>query len=486
MKLAATTVTLTFSLNIIAEYFLNVHNMNFGVAEVAYQSVKAKLTSAAFTTSLKQLLTTLAVETVSSSFSTYTFKILHSAKPTGTPTSNPTKMYCKAGYYHDSYEPRCWPCAPGEYSYKGAYVCQNCTAGQMSHGAAPECTDCPINQFSDQPRSSSCHNCTWPYTTIFRKSTWCDGVGINASTPQAYGLVGVLVAFYLLLLGSPGFFPAHGKGDKNNPVYMTPKEWTIQTLTFFAFTVMPASDVLSDFLYIISTTFSSVPLFLAAFVFLVMPNTLLFINLYELGGEDMNFYERPMYPAGLVWVKPHETATDGTYVWLGIRIIDHIWYPVSYGKGRKGERSEQAEFLSWYKADRIEVMREAMGLERALMFLELIIAWVFSIVVQLPGFLVAVTVGFPAFVNLFWVWPWMGLGFYLHQTKALSIACVWTAYIRVWTGTDRWDADPEAEPIDTKMMNESLYAEFILETIPQLYVASMPLPVPLPVSISPT
>ena len=64
---------------------------------------------------------------------------------------------------------------------------------------------------------------------------------------------------------------------------------------------------------------------------------------------------------------------------------------------------------------------------------------------------------------------WLLLGFYLHQVKSMSIGRVWTWWFRVWTGTNKFDI---TAAVDTGLMNESLFAEFVCETLPQLLIQS--------------
>ena len=479
-----TDVTLTFS--VIAEYVLQ-KNLQSAAADQVYNNIQTKLKSD-FANNLKTAHadagysysnnkpgpfddspTVIVTPVATSPGKYYTAVVLHSAKPTGQPTSAPTHIVCDAGYYHDAHAPRCYPCAPGEYSPYDSFTCFNCTAGQQSHGAAPVCLDCGIGVYAPYPRSSTCYNCTWPLTTLWRKSTYCDGVCFCFDYNKSYLVVGFLVFFYFVCLASPGFLPEHGAGGR----YMSFNKWFIQTSTFFAFTIFPASDVLSDFLYLLTTQFFSWSIMACCMFFLVIPNSLMMIHLYEMGGESLPFWERAHLPAGLIFIKPISLVTNGTFLWLGWRWNQKfgVPFPMYFAQGDGQWRARRGETVSWFNEDAQMRYEESGGSFSS--NVELIVAWIISLIAQLPGAIPAMILGLPCVLNILWIGPWLGLGFYLHQTKALSIAVVWTLWIKTWTGVDTWDADPEAHPIDTKMMNESLYAEFILETLPQLFIQAI-------------
>lgn len=458
-----TTIKIQFEMNLVAEYYSQ-KNLQAAAAETVYNDVKSKLTSTAFRTSILAAQTSVGGINGCSGVNSCVFydqdltpvtelgtkivTILHSAKPTGQPTSAPTGIQCNAGYYHDDNAPRCYPCMPGEYSDFGSYVCSNCTAGQKSSYAAPSCTDCPVGMYQELPRSSECLECTWPLWTVFERSTYCDGLCFCLSSSSAYGLVGGLVALYFFCMGSPGLLPKHGTNGK----YMAFQEWLIQTLTFCAFTIFPASDVLSDFLYMLTTTFYSKALLVTCCLFLFLPNTLMVIHLYEMGGDVLPFWDRAHLPAGLIYVKPIAVVTNGTFLWLGWKWNSKLGvpFPMHFAKGEGRWRARNGKPVSWFDDEAQAFYEESQG-KSVSGTLHLIFAWIISIILQLPGAIPALIIGLPCVVNLIWIIPWMCLGFYLHQTKALSIAVVWTLWIKTWTGVDTWDADPEAHPIDTKM-----------------------------------
>ena len=57
------------------------------------------------------------------------------------------------------------------------------------------------------------------------------------------------------------------------------------------------------------------------------------------------------------------------------------------------------------------------------------------------------------------------VGYLLYSVKLLAIRPVRNFWVQLWTGTDKFDI---VEPVDLTILNESLYAELWVETIPQL------------------
>jgi hypothetical protein len=67
-----------------------------------------------------------------------------------------------------------------------------------------------------------------------------------------------------------------------------------------------------------------------------------------------------------------------------------------------------------------------------------------------------------------WIFPfllfWYFFGIFLHLTKTLTIGNVWNLWFRVFTLSNEMDTDVV---VDTAELNEGLFYEFLLESIPQ-------------------
>ena len=68
-------------------------------------------------------------------------------------------------------------------------------------------------------------------------------------------------------------------------------------------------------------------------------------------------------------------------------------------------------------------------------------------------------------LNSWFIIPWLIFGFFLHSTKVFSIGGVSNMWLQVWTGTDKYNV---THVIDVEVLNESIYFEILVETMPQL------------------
>jgi hypothetical protein len=139
---------------------------------------------------------------------------------------------------------------------------------------------------------------------------------------------------------------------------------------------------------------------------------------------------------------------DGTLLWLGLK-HGHPLY--------KGERLS----VSFDKHD--DIMKVIWYW----------LVWVLCIAAQAVC-LVALVVGYCPYIAFQIVFSlvWLFFGFFLYQIKALSIGSVWSVWFRVWRRRDNGKHDSKVL-VDTAIMNESLFAEFISETCPQLVIQSI-------------
>lgn len=83
------------------------------------------------------------------------------------------------------------------------------------------------------------------------------------------------------------------------------------------------------------------------------------------------------------------------------------------------------------------------------------------------------------------VWPlvstalitiWLCIGMFLYQSKVICIGPVWNYWISKWLGIDHpsYQALLKGEDeIDLAILNKSLLAEFLIETLPQLIIQSV-------------
>ena len=62
---------------------------------------------------------------------------------------------------------------------------------------------------------------------------------------------------------------------------------------------------------------------------------------------------------------------------------------------------------------------------------------------------------------------WLLLGIFFFQTKVIAIGRIWNFWFETWSGKQAYSIDVI---VDTSLLNESLLAEFMMETLPQLII----------------
>ena len=141
------------------------------------------------------------------------------------------------------------------------------------------------------------------------------------------------------------------------------------------------------------------------------------------------------------------------YVGLEIMNDQHIWLSVS-SDGLpliNGERSS----LSYEEHDGIEKV-----IWYWLLWILLVTSQVIFVVLSFIWYMVAI-----AFAAI-----WLLVGLFLYQTKMLAIGKVWNIWFVAWTRCNDFSKDAN---LDASLLNESLFHEFIMETIPQIAIQSI-------------
>ena len=342
------------------------------------------------------------------------FTVTHSAQPSGMPTGQPTTIQCPAGYYHSPNSPSCLVCPAGYYSPFDSSECSRCEPGTFA--AAPgsaTCTECDKGFYAGAAGMTQCNMCSWPRTTVFPGQRECGAFAINLSFTQQviFGVVTIVVYLSCCALTR--------KPD------------------LVAFSIFPCLDVMSDLLYLLQNTFYNEAVFIACIVSIVLPNTLFLRLVIKMGA---------LTPHILLPVPAF--MEDGTLLWLG------------YQHGYPLFRGERLSF-SFDKHDSI---------------LKAVAYWVvWSVCIALQAMCVFILVLLYAPYLAFQI-PfcalWLLFGFFLYQIKMMAVGRVWTVWFRLWRRRDNGKHDSTVL-IDTGIMNESLFAEFLSETVPQLLLQSI-------------
>ena len=68
-------------------------------------------------------------------------------------------------------------------------------------------------------------------------------------------------------------------------------------------------------------------------------------------------------------------------------------------------------------------------------------------------------------LNSWFIIPWLTFGFFLQSTKVFAIGGVANMWLKVWTGSDKHQV---SHVIDVVVLNEAIYLQIVIESIPQL------------------
>ncbi len=204
----------------------------------------------------------------------------------------------------------------------------------------------------------------------------------------------------------------------------------------FAIMLFPTMDILSDLAYIMTSIYYDKYVFLSSVFFFIAPNFLWFFKVYEMKAYPCFYIPFPGY-----WF------INENIVFLS----SENGIPLINGDRPKGIPTK------WEKVDSIGK------------FCLVFPFWLYYIPQQLVmyGLLMVWIILHSPFLIF-----WGGIGIFLFQCKVLSIAVVWNIWFLGWVGPTRWPNYYKHIKLDTAILNESLFAEFISETLPQLGLQS--------------
>ncbi len=298
----------------------------------------------------------------------------------------------------------------GTGSYQVGNGCGPCARGYYSDSLNEvQCTACPVETYSNSVGSVECSPCEARTTNIKVASTSCPHFTLNASAASYYTLCAFITALFLFSLYFAG----------ENMYIM------------FALGLFPFLDIVSDLIYILSVKFWSVEILFFALFFFVVPSS---VFVYKL--VHMKVYPRLIKYAGV------EIMND-KYIWL---TVNSDGSPLI-----NGERS------TWS-------YEEHDGLEKLAWFWLL---WI--ILVGLQSLFLLLGVVWYVLMAIFLL-AWLVVGLFLYQTKMLAIGKVWNYWFYTWTQSNEFDKEIN---LDATVLNESLFYEFMLETVPQILIQSV-------------
>ena len=295
-------------------------------------------------------------------------------------------------------------------SYQVGSGCGPCVPGYYADSLnAFKCTACPLDTYTSIAGSVQCSSCDNFAGNVHEASTSCPHFFLPASPLIYYSLGSFIAVLFLSALLFAG------------------ENFSIM----FVLGLFPLLDIVSDMVYILSVKFWNFELLICAIIFFVVPSSMFVYKLIRMGAY------------------PHLVK----FVGLEIMHDKHIWLGVS-PEGFpliNGERStllhkehDSIDKLMWYW------VLWLLLLAFQVMFLVICFVWYFLVAVLLV--------------------VWLFVGFTLYQTKMLAIGKVWNAWFSTWTQSDFFNKEIS---LDASVLNESLFHEFMLETVPQIAIQSV-------------
>lgn len=524
-KLRSEDITFSFGVEVFAETYYNQGKYPPNVAKLAYEkaidAISTNIEEGDFISNLAKhasvingsdthflaQLSAMTISTACTNFkictacragicsdNVYTESITHSAKPTGTPTSQPSTIDCTPGYYHGSVTPACYKCSSGKYSEWNAYSCNNCTIGTSSLEGTSFCFDCEIGYIAPISGSPKCKKCIWPSTTLTKKSTSCNYTCYCLSSDNLSIATNMMLVLYIFLTLNSGW----SRKDQK-----TVEEKMLYSMRMFFFTVLPLLDFVTDFIYILSTRYAHSGLLAVSMIFTLCPTIYFLKKLYSMGAiMPRLFVPLPFFVTNtkyLLWLRFEKGFPRYVQGWdppraqreqeLKALIEKRSKETMKHIRVKLEKKIVIAEkILRGYGADGSPPWYAFQGsfpnhdsLPKLFMF------WVlWALILALQGISFMIWMFFLApilLINSPIILTWAILGAYLYQTKCLAIGSSWNVWIAVWCGHSKKKPCPfiteegkyphNDPPVDTVLMNESFYAGFIFEAIPQLIIQSI-------------
>jgi len=292
--------------------------------------------------------------------------------------------------------------------------CDICPPGTYtSSPGSIHCIPCPLGFFAVNFSSTECSPCEWPASTYLPGSSTCSGVFLNLTSPEYVLLYIFLAALLFITL----FFI-----DKKNRMFA------------FILIIGPVADYITDILYLFSSRFYRPFLFWCTLASCLLPAMSFFHYLWA----------HKVYPR--LWY-----SFMSPFVFLGSQrglptIFGHV---VSFGITGVQGIVPGAPFYE----NIVSVKNCAL----------LVPIWIVYILVQT---LFMIPVSFLLVGSFLFSLGWFTLGIFLFQMKCFVSGAIWNYWLGVWTN----DLSLLSyHNLDIAFLQEALFSEFFLETIPQVF-----------------
>jgi photosystem II stability/assembly factor-like uncharacterized protein len=336
--------------------------------------------------------------------------------PTG-PTSSPTLVPSMPPSSSPTHFPSSYPttprvCPEGTYedtsSGDDGWICKKCVSGTYSTS-------------TNASSSETCQDCPYPTTNLEAGSSTCSAISLHPN-PLILYIFGISSIFLFLFL--IGTIPPHS------------------SFGLFVILIMPLFDILTDLLYLLTSTFYNKTLFFTSAVILCYPFILFSYRFLSLEAYPIRIFQR-MFWLGysstyLESQRLHPSPSLSPLVSKSQEGGDRVIYPTIFSK-------RFSLFLQFASHDTIfHLLFEILN-------------WIIAILLQI----------LTCFLIPFCCLVWFLFGIFLETTKLIHITSIWNLWFRIWTSSDDF-LDIGDGILDTHSFHYAMLFEFFLETFPQL------------------
>lgn len=306
--------------------------------------------------------------------------------------------------------PSCGVGSAGHYSN-----CNICPPGSFtSSPGLSHCVPCKLGFYSTNFSSTECLSCIWPTTSYVLGSNECLGFYLNLTSPEYFVLYIVLAILFFITIFNI---------DRKNRLFAT------------ILIVGPVADYITDLFFLCSTRFYRPLLFWCILASCLLPAASFFYYLFI-----HRIHPRLWYS----FMSP--------FLWLG----SDRGLPTVYGNiASFGITGVQGIVPGAPFYENIISVRNCIVL---------IPVWICYIFLQSVFF---IPVSFMLVGSFFFSLGWFLVGVLLFQMKCFVSGNIWNYWLKIWTNDLLLKS---YHNLDISFLQEALFSEFFLETIPQVFL----------------
>lgn len=309
-----------------------------------------------------------------------------------------------------TFNPSCGIGSAGHYN-----DCSICPPGSYtSSPGSSHCVPCPLGFYSANVSSTECLSCIWPTTSYILGSNDCLGFYLNLTNLEYFALYIVLTLLFFITIFNI---------DRKNRLFAT------------ILIVGPVADYITDLLFLCSTRFYRPLLFWCILASCLLP------------------------------------AVSFSYYLSIHRIYPRLWYsfmsPCLWLGSKRGLPTVYGNIASFGITGVQGIVPGAPFYENIISVrncLLLIPIWMCHIFLQSVFF---IPVSFMFVGSFTFSFAWFLVGILFFQMKCFVSGNIWNCWLKIWTN----DVSLKSyHDLDISFLQEALFSEFFLETIPQLFL----------------